>query len=67
MKRKIISYLCWGMQVLICTAAVVSFVILAVSGEKMLPWIPALLLSLYLIYYGIHQIRTLWKGKQINE
>lgn len=67
MTRKIIGCLCWSAQVLICCAAVVSFVILAVGGENMLPWIPALLLSIYLIYYGIHQILILWKGKKDDE
>ena len=66
MKRKI-SFFCWGLQVLLGTAAVVSFILLACSGENILKWIPALLLSLVLIYSGVQQIIILKKGNNENE
>lgn len=59
---KILSCLCWGLQIIIGLAAVVSFVILWCSGDNMLLWIPTLLLALWLIGSGVYQITKLWKG-----
>lgn len=66
MKRKI-AFLCWGLQVLLGTSAVISFIVLASSGENVIKWIPAMLLSLILIYSGIQQIITLRKGNEEND
>lgn len=61
MKGKWIPLLCWVAQVLICTAGVVSFIILAISGEQMLSWIPTLLAAIVLLASGLFHIITLLK------
>ena len=59
--RRFTSYVAWAFYTLIGAAAVACFVLLACTGEKMLKWVPALLLALGIIYHGITQIKILNK------
>lgn len=51
----------WGLIIdilalIICTAAIAGFVILAIAGENVLRWIPALFLSLFINFFAIKSI-----------
>lgn len=45
------------LQLVICTLAVVAFLILAVHGENVWKWIPALLLAIALMVFAVVDIR----------
>ena len=56
-------FLCTVLRMSICILAVASFVILAVGGESVGKWIPALLISLSLIGIDVWQLCELRKEK----
>ena len=56
-------FLCTVLRMSLCILAVAAFVILAVGGEPVGKWIPALLLALLFIGMDVWQLRELRKEK----